>query len=367
MNRQANSVLSSSDDLPIRTSSKVHSGKVRSVYFLTPEDSRRLIAQRGYAIHPESELAVMVISDRLSAFDCLWRSRSLQGVPGKGAALNAIAAHWFRSFDGAGLMSHHLLESPHPMLWVVRQARPVKIEAIARRYLTGSLWRAYAQGERRVGGVELPEGMQRYARFDELLFTPSTKGVIRGVEGVPETDDAPVDPSIVRSHAEHFALPDSGALEALVVALEGGFELIEAALAKRGELLVDTKFEFGVAPGLSGQSELIYMDEVGTPDSSRIWRRDDWQAGRPREYSKEQFREALLNWVPDRQLLLDAKRMSERAAFAREASLPDAMFEELASTYRNQAESITGNSLTVSDRPREEMLDVVSGELGLVI
>ncbi|MEM9316340.1 MAG: hypothetical protein AAGA95_17100, partial [Pseudomonadota bacterium] len=70
-------VLTVSDDLPVPVSRPVHSGKVRSVYFLTPEDSRRLIAERGYAVAPHSDLALMVISDRLSAFDCLWRSQNL--------------------------------------------------------------------------------------------------------------------------------------------------------------------------------------------------------------------------------------------------------------------------------------------------
>ncbi|MFT7289338.1 MAG: phosphoribosylaminoimidazole-succinocarboxamide synthase, partial [Halieaceae bacterium] len=140
------SVLINSDNLPVRTDQPVHSGKVRSVYWLTAEDSQRLIESRGYPVPADSELAIMVISDRLSAYDCLWRAEKLPGVPGKGAALNAIAAHWFGAFEHAGLGPHHLLEMPHPLLWIVRRARPLMVEAIARRYLTGSLWRAYEQG-----------------------------------------------------------------------------------------------------------------------------------------------------------------------------------------------------------------------------
>jgi len=195
-------VLTVSDDLPVVVDRPVHSGKVRSVYFLSSETSQRLIAARSYDVAPHSGIALMVISDRLSAFDCLWHGETLAGVPGKGAALNQIAAHWFRSFDAASLPPNHLLEIPHPMLWVVRQARPLRIEAIARRYLTGSLWRAYARGERRVGGVELPEKLAQYDLLPQLLFTPSTKGVIEGVPGVPPVDDTPVDPAILRAHAE---------------------------------------------------------------------------------------------------------------------------------------------------------------------
>lgn len=362
-----NAVLSVSDDLPIPVSRPVHSGKVRSVYFLRPEDSRRLIAQRGYAIPADSDLAIMVISDRLSAFDCLWRSEHLAAVPGKGAALNAIAAHWFAEFSKAGLPRHHLLESPHPMLWVVRQALPLMIEAIARRYLTGSLYRAYEAGRREVAGIVLPEGLKRYARLPELLFTPSTKGVLQGLAGVDAVDDAPVSPGRVREHFAAFGLRSPADLDACEAALRRGFELIEAQLAAHGDLLVDTKFEFGLAPSLAGGHELIYMDEVGTPDSSRIWRRSDWQAGAPREHSKEQFREALLDWVADPRLLLDPTRMAERSAFAASHPVPDQFFEELARTYQEQVSCITGAVPPVSDRPREAMLDLLNEELSLVV
>jgi len=358
-------VLTVSDDLPVAVDRPVHSGKVRSVYFLSPENSRRLIETRSYDVAPNSTLALMVISDRLSAFDCLWHGDTLAGVPGKGAALNQIAAFWFRRFTAAGLAPNHLLDVPHPMLWVVRQARPLRIEAIARRYLTGSLWRAYARGERRVGGVQLPQQLAQYDRLPELLFTPSTKGVIEGVPGVPPVDDTPVDPAILRAHARAFGMRAESDVDACAEALKSGFELIEAHLAGLGELLVDTKFEFGLAPAREGGQELIYMDEVGTPDSSRIWRRDDWERGPPREHSKEQFREALLSWVADRDLLLDPGRMDERCAFARDTAVPDDFLMDLGRTYAAQARAITGEALPVSDDPRGEILDALE-ELGVL-
>ncbi|MFK7828373.1 MAG: phosphoribosylaminoimidazolesuccinocarboxamide synthase [Congregibacter sp.] len=359
-------VLTTSDDLPLRVASPVHSGKVRSVYFLTPADSRRLIAERGYAIAPDSPLAVMVISDRLSAFDCLWEATSLAGVPGKGAALNAVAAHWFNCFARKGLLAHHLLEMPHPMIWVVRQARPLMLEAIARRYLTGSLWRAYARGGRETGGVVLPEGLERYAHLPSLLFTPSTKGVVEGVPGVPAADDAPVSPDIVARYPSKFGLRSSQDLAHCEAALRAGFECIESELAAQGELLVDTKFEFGIAPKVGGGEELIYMDEVGTPDSSRIWQRQDWLAGSPKEHSKEQFREALLGWVPDADVLLNPQRMSERADFAAKNPVPDTFFHALSHTYRAQAERITQRAMAEIERPREAMLEVLHNSFSLL-
>ena len=87
----ADQVLAVNDDLPIRTNKPVHSGKVRSVYWLTEEDSQRLIKEKGYDVAEDAPLAIMVISDRISAFDCIWHGQGgLKGVPGKGAALLSL-------------------------------------------------------------------------------------------------------------------------------------------------------------------------------------------------------------------------------------------------------------------------------------
>lgn len=361
----ARAVISVSDDLPIPVARPVHSGKVRSVYFLKPEDSRRLIRERAYPLPADSDLAIMLISDRLSAFDCLWRAQSLPGVPGKGAALNAIASHWFQALHDAGLGPHHLLEMPHPMLWVVRRGRPLRIEAIARRYLTGSLWRAYARGERVVGGVTLPEGLSRFQRLPQLLFTPSTKGVVRGVPGLAEADDHPLAGALLRRHWAAFGFREAGDVARCEAALRRAFKLIETALEARGDLLVDSKFEFAIARACAGD-ELIYIDEVGTPDSSRIWRRADWERGRPRERSKEQFREALLDWVADPGLLLDARRMAERVRFASTHAVPDDFFTALGDTYRQQVREITGREIEAPDDPRAGVLDTLR-ELGFAV
>ena len=138
----ADKVLAVNDNLPIRTDKPVHSGKVRSVYWLTAEDSARLIREKGYNVPVDTPLAIMVISDRISAFDCIWHGEDgLNGVPGKGAALNAISSHWFKLFKDKGLADSHILDIPHPFVWIVQKARPVMVEAIARQYITGSMWR----------------------------------------------------------------------------------------------------------------------------------------------------------------------------------------------------------------------------------
>ena len=136
-------ILSINNDLPIRTESPIHSGKVRSVYTLTAEDSHKLIQLKGYKVAKDTPLAVMIISDRISAFDCIWKGEGgMDGVPGKGAALNAISSYWFKLFGEQNLADNHILDIPHPFVWIVQKAKPVLIEAICRNYITGSMWRA---------------------------------------------------------------------------------------------------------------------------------------------------------------------------------------------------------------------------------
>ena len=83
------------------------------------------------------------------------------GVPGKGAALNAISNHWFTLFKQQGLADSHILDIPHPFVWIVQKAKPVMIEAICRQYITGSMWRAYDKGEREFSGIQLEDGLSQ--------------------------------------------------------------------------------------------------------------------------------------------------------------------------------------------------------------
>lgn len=363
----ADKVLSVNNDLPIRTTQPVHSGKVRSVYWLTPEDSARLIARRGYDVTADAPLAIMVISDRISAFDCIWHGEGgLQGVPGKGAALNAISNHWFRLFRERGLADSHILEIPHPLVWIVQKARPVMIEAIARQYITGSMWRAYAKGEREFCGIAIPDGLQRDQKLPELLITPSTKGILEGIPGVPAADDVNVTRADLEANYAAFNFSRPADIERYETLLREGFEAISAELAKLDQIFVDTKFEFGYVTDAAGQEKLIYMDEVGTPDSSRIWDGPAWREGRIVENSKEGFRQMLLNHFPDSDILLNKDRMPERQALARDNALPEAVLMELSRTYVGIAERITGAPLSISDNPKAEIIAVLRDEFGLV-
>ncbi|MBT5796320.1 MAG: phosphoribosylaminoimidazolesuccinocarboxamide synthase, partial [Porticoccaceae bacterium] len=210
----ADKVLAVNDDLPIRTDKPVHSGKVRSVYWLTDSDSRRLIQENNYDVASDAPLAIMVISDRISAFECIWQAEGgMRGVPGKGAALNAISNHWFKLFREQGLAESHILDVPHPLVWIVQKAKPVMIEAICRQYITGSMWRAYEKGERAFCGIQMVEGLGRDEKLPELLITPSTKGILTGIPGVPEVDDVNVSRADIENNYVAFKFSNPGDID----------------------------------------------------------------------------------------------------------------------------------------------------------
>lgn len=363
----ADQVLAVNDDLPIRTHQPVHSGKVRSVYWLTEKDSCRLIQEKGYDVAPDAPLAIMVISDRISAFDCIWHAEGdVNGVPGKGAALNAISNHWFHLFKQHKLADSHILDIPHPLVWIVQKAKPIKIEAICRQYITGSMWRAYLNGEREFCGIHLPDGLEKDKLLPELLITPSTKGILKGIPGVPEADDVNISRKNIEDNYRAFNFSQHSDIAVYEQLLKDGFSVISNALADIQQIFVDTKFEFGYVTDARGQEKLIYMDEVGTPDSSRIWDATAYQAGHIVENSKEGFRQFLLDYFPDPDILLNKERMPERIALARDNALPLDALLDISKTYIGIAEKITGQSIEIRTNPKQEIIDVLDKAYGLI-
>ncbi|GAA5316456.1 MAG: phosphoribosylaminoimidazolesuccinocarboxamide synthase [Candidatus Pelagadaptatus aseana] len=361
------SVLAVNDDLPIRTDKPVHSGKVRSVYWLTEADSRRLIAEKGYDVAADAPLAIMVISDRISAFDCIWTGEGgVQGVPGKGAALNAISNHWFKLFREQGLADSHILDIPHPFVWIVQKAKPVMIEAICRQYITGSMWRAYAKGEREFCGIQIAEGLEKDQKLPELLITPSTKGILTGIPGVPEVDDVNITRQNIEDHFAAFNFRSADDIATYETLLQEGFAVISGELEKLDQIFVDTKFEFGFVTDKAGNEKLIYMDEVGTPDSSRIWDGASYRDGQIVENSKEGFRQFLLNHFDDPDILLNKDRMDERSALARDNELPMGALMAVSNTYTGIAEKITGQKIVLSDNPKAEIVAILRDEYDLI-
>jgi len=363
----ADKVLEVNNDLPIRTDEPVHSGKVRSVYWLTKEDSARLIKERNYPVAADAALAIMVISDRISAFECIWQGKGgMRGVPGKGASLNAISNHWFRLFREQGLADSHILEIPHPFVWIVQKARPVMIEAIARQYITGSMWRAYDKGERDFCGISVAEGLRKDQKLPELLITPSTKGILKGIPGVPEQDDVNVTRQDILDNFEAFRFRSKADVDVYEKLLSDGFNLISKSLAALDQVFVDTKFEFGYVSDRDGNEKLIYMDEVGTPDSSRIWDGLSYQASKVVENSKEGFRQALLKHFPEPDILLNKSRIEERKALAADNELPLEIIMGVSETYTQIAQKITGSKITLSDDPKAVIIEILRNEFGLI-
>ncbi|MBI9098058.1 MAG: phosphoribosylaminoimidazolesuccinocarboxamide synthase [Spirochaetaceae bacterium] len=355
--------LVKTDDLPIRHTGEIHSGKVRSVYWLTEEDNKRLC--KAYGLE-EEELAVMVISDRISAYECIWQSEGgLKGIPGKGAALNAIARYWFTRFEEEGLAGNHIVDAPHPLVWLVRKARPVMVEAIARQYITGSMWRSYEKGEREICGITLPEGLKKNQKLDELLITPSTKGIIAGIEGIPEIDDVNITRDQILNNLDVFKFRNAEDVAMYEKLLSEGFNLISRELNKIGKVFVDTKFEFGFI-GEGENAKMIYIDEIGTPDSSRYWDKALYEKGEIREDSKEVFREMLQASVPDKDVLVNKNRIEERKALAATFRLKDEQMMEVSRLYIELAEKITREKLPLTDSPKQEITQALQ-KLGLIL
>ncbi len=359
-------VLEMSNDLPIRTGGPIHSGKVRSVYWLTQADSKRLIQEKNYDVPANTELGIMVISDRISAYEIIWKGvGGMNGVPGKGAALNAVSSHWFKLFREKGLADNHILDIPHPLVWIVQKARPVMIEAIARDYITGSMWRAYAKGERDFCGIQIPDGLKRDQKLKELLITPSTKGILKGIPGVPEVDDVNISRADIEKNFEAFKFLSKEDIDQYEKLLTEGFEVISHALKQLGQIFVDTKFEFGYVKDTDGKDKLIYMDEVGTPDSSRIWDAEQYAAEKVVENSKEGFRKQLQAHFPDADVLTNKARMDERQELGKEL-LPQEILMSVSKTYTDIAKTITGKEIKISDNPKDEIVAILKDRYGLI-
>ena len=218
---------------------------------------------------------IMVTTDRVSAFDHV-----LGTIPFKGQILTEIANFWFEKTKE--IAPNHIISSPDPQVLVAKKAETLPVEVIVRGYITGSLWREYEQGINGQYGFMLPEGLKKDQKFDTPILTPSTKAEY-GEHDEPIARETIVNGLVVESiytKAEAYAL-----------AL---FAAGQEWAAKQGLILVDTKYEFGMVNG-----ELIVIDEIHTPDSSRYWIADEYEArfntgGGQKMLDKENIRQWLI-------------------------------------------------------------------------
>lgn len=256
---------------PIMSLPLVYSGKVRDLYEIDPAHW------------------LMVATDRVSAFDVILPDP----VPGKGRLLTELALFWFRRFRP--MIANHLaplaLEEVLPdaaergyasgRSMIVRRLKPVPVEAVVRGYLSGSGWKDYQQTGR-VCGVELPPGLELGSKLSTPIFTPATKAALG-------------------DHDENISFDEMAAR--IGDTLADDIRRVSLAIYRdasayaeaRGLLIADTKFEFGQ----DGAGNLVLMDEILTPDSSRFWEASTWRPGTsPPSFDKQYLRDWLetLDW-----------------------------------------------------------------------
>jgi phosphoribosylaminoimidazole-succinocarboxamide synthase len=234
-------------------------GKVRDVY------------------EADAEHLLIVATDRISAFDYVLGS----GIPDKGKVLTQLSKFWFEMLSapspGSAGVSHHLVSTDvRGRSMLVRRTEPVQVECVARGYISGSGWKDYlATGE--ICGVPLPKGMRESDRLPETIFTPATKAASGHDENISE-----------RQAGEIIGHDLLAKLKALTLDI---YARGSAHAASRGIMLADTKFEFGLVErgGEDGGQEIILIDEVMTPDSSRFWPADAYAPGGAQPSFDKQF------------------------------------------------------------------------------
>jgi phosphoribosylaminoimidazole-succinocarboxamide synthase len=250
---------------------RIHRGKVRDVYAI------------------DADSLLIVATDRLSAFDVILPD----AIPGKGCILNSISNFWFA--QTSHIIRNHLLDRPLAEVLpdaaeraqaegrsvIARRLRALPIEAVVRGYLIGSGWKDY-QATGAVCGIALPPGLRQAEKLPATIFTPATKAAV-----------GDHDENISFEAAAQLVGEEMAArVRDTAVAL---YQFAAAHAAKRGIIIADTKFEFGLTPA----GELILMDEALTPDSSRFWPASSYQVGTsPPSFDKQLVRDYLetLDW-----------------------------------------------------------------------
>jgi phosphoribosylaminoimidazole-succinocarboxamide synthase len=249
----------------------VHRGKVRDVYAI------------------DADSLLIVATDRLSAFDVILPDP----IPGKGRILNAISNFWFGATSH--LVPNHLLARPLAEVLpdpaeraqvegravVARRLKALPIEAVVRGYLIGSGWKDY-QATGKVCGIALPPGLRQAQQLPEVIFTPATKAAVGDHDENISFDEA----------ARRVGPELAARVRDTAIAL---YRFAAQHAARRGIIIADTKFEFGLAP----DGELVLIDEALTPDSSRFWPADTWRVGTsPPSFDKQYVRDFLetLDW-----------------------------------------------------------------------
>lgn len=200
---------------------------------------------------------LLVITDRLSAFD-----RNIATIPFKGQVLNQVSAFWFN--QTRDIVPNHVITVPDPNVMIAKKCRVLPIEFVVRGYLTGSTetsaWTLYSRGDRTICGNQLPDGMVKNQRFEQPILTPTTKSDVH-------------DESISIEEIIARGLIEQSILENVCCIALNLFKRGQDIAKKNGLILVDTKYEFG----LDENGDILLIDEIHTPDSSRFWIADSYE------------------------------------------------------------------------------------------
>ena len=241
---------------------------------------------RDCFIDPAQRERIIIVTDRLSAFDAV-----VGTIPFKGQVLNQLAQFWFAKT--AAIAPNHMLRVPDPNVMIARECEPLPVELVMRAYLTGvtstSVWKAYEAGARTFCGHALPEGMRKNEALPHAILTPSTKA------GKGDHDVSVSRAEVLAMGRITPALFDRAAEIAAALFAAG-----QRHAAARGLILADTKYEIGIDRSLGDGDQLVVIDEIHTPDSSRYWYADDYEArlargDEPRSLDKEYVRRWLAN------------------------------------------------------------------------
>lgn len=280
----------------------VYHGKVRDVYSVGDDK------------------LVMVATDRISAFDVILP----KGIPFKGQMLNQIAAKFLD--DTKDICPNWKLATPDPMVTVGIHCEGFPVEMIVRGYLCGSAWRAYKSGVREICGVKIPDGMKENQKFPTPIITPTTKAEI-GKHDEDISKEEILKQGLVS--AEDYAV-----LEKYTLAL---FQRGTEIAAKRGLILVDTKYEFGKANGT-----IYLMDEIHTPDSSRYFYSEGYQERFDKnEPQKQLSKEFVREWLMENGF--------QGKAGQQVPEMTDAIVKSISDRYVELYENIVGEKFQRSE------------------
>lgn len=269
------------------------------------------------------------MTDRLSAFD-----RVICQIPFKGQVLNQMAKFWFDQTED--IIGNHVIEFPDPNVLVAKECVPLQLEMVVRGYITGvtttSAWYNYEHGIRNFCGNILPEGLKKNQKFQKPIITPSTKAAHGDHDESVSPDEIVKRGILSRDDYEKVA-------EASLKLYERGVEIC----AKQGIILVDTKYEFGK----TADGEIVLIDEIHTPDSSRFWFADEYEkrfamGEEQKKIDKEYLREWLVN--------------NGFRGIGELPSIPDEVRVETARRYIEAYELITGQTFEAVVGPVIERL-----------